>query len=239
MPGPAISIRGLTVVRGKRPVLSGLDLDIPPGRITGLLGPSGCGKSTLMRSIVGVQKVRDGEVMVLGQRAGSPALRIRVAYLTQSPSVYLDLTVRENLRYFSTMLRVDHAAVSRVIRLVGLDEHGQSLGGELSGGQKARLSLATALLGRPELLVLDEPTVGQDPVLREELWATFHSLAGAGATLLVSSHVMEEADRCDRLILMREGVVIAHDTPAELRARTGANNLEDAFLTLVRARETA
>jgi ABC-2 type transport system ATP-binding protein len=239
MPEPAISISGLTVVRGGRPVLTGLDLDIVPGIITGLLGPSGCGKSTLMRTIVGVQKVRGGNVTVLGQPAGSSSLRTRVAYVTQAPSIYADLTVRENLRYFASILDVDQAGVNRAIRLVGLQDHDGSLGGALSGGQKARLSLATALLGQPEMLVLDEPTVGQDPVLREELWGTFHSLAGAGATLLVSSHVMDEADRCDRLILMREGAVIANETPAALRAQTGAESLEDAFLRLVRAKEAA
>lgn len=239
MPAPAISIRGLTVVRSKRPVLTGLDLDIAPGVVTGLLGPSGCGKSTLMRSIVGVQKLRSGSVTVLGVPAGSRSLRTRLAYVTQAPSVYADITVAENLGYFARVLGVAETNVDRVVATVGLGGHERSLAGALSGGEINRLSLATALLGKPELLVLDEPTVGLDPVLRQDLWNTFHALSAAGATLLVSSHVMDEADRCDQLILMREGAIIANEPPAALRARTGAENLEDAFLSLVRGKEDA
>jgi ABC-2 type transport system ATP-binding protein len=239
MPGPAVTIRALNVVRGQHAVLMGLDLDIEPGVITGLLGPSGCGKSTLMRTIVGVQKVRGGEVTALGHPAGSAALRMRVAYVTQAPSVYSDITVGENLRYFARVLGVDASNVGRAIDTVGLRGHERARAGELSGGQIARLSLATALLGKPELLVLDEPTVGLDPVLRQELWTAFRNLSRAGATLLVSSHVMDEADRCDRLILMRDGAVIAHDTPAVLRAQTGTQNLEEAFLFLVRERQAS
>jgi len=228
----AIDIRDLRVVRGGNVVLDGLSAEVDAGRVTGLLGPSGSGKSTLMRAIVGVQITSGGRVRVLGEEAGSPPLRRRVAYLTQAPSVYADLTVRENLRYFARVLGVD--GVDQAIETVGLETHADKVVDNLSGGQRARASLATALLGEPELLVLDEPTVGQDPVLRRDLWDTFHGLAEQGSTLLVSSHVMDEADRCDELLLMRDGEVLATGTPDELRERTQTRDLDDAFLRLVR-----
>jgi len=235
--GPAIRIRQLDVRRGGRNVLHGLDLEIPRGGVTGLLGPSGCGKTTLMRAVVGVQKVQGGEVEVLGEAAGVPSLRRRVAYVTQAPSVYGDITVRQNLRYFATILGTDDSSAEAVLQTVGLHGYENTLANKLSGGQRGRLSLATALLGQPELLVLDEPTVGLDPVIRRELWDTFHELAAKGATLLVSSHVMDEAERCDELILMREGEIVAHETPDALRARTHSPTIEAAFLTLVQGRE--
>ncbi|MFD8593627.1 ABC transporter ATP-binding protein [Kitasatospora sp. NPDC059646] len=230
---PAIRITGLVVRRGGTTVLPGLDLDVPRGTVTGLLGPSGCGKTTLLRSIVGVQRTAAGAVTVLGRPAGSPALRDRVGYVTQAPSVYGDLTVGENLAHFAAVLGAPRTDPERVIALVGLDAHRRTPVARLSGGQRARVSLAAALLGRPELLVLDEPTVGLDPVLRRDLWQLFGALAAAGATLLVSSHVMDEATRCDRLLLMRDGRLLAHDTPAALLAATGASDVESAFLTLV------
>lgn len=233
MTGGAISIRDLRVTRGGRAVLRGVSLEVPGGSITGLLGPSGCGKTTLMRAIVGVQRIAGGEVRVLGERAGAPSLRPRVGYVTQAPAVYEDLTVGENLRYFARVLDVAASRVAEVIALVGLEGAEGQLAGSLSGGQRARVSLATALLNAPPVLVLDEPTVGLDPVLRQSLWATFHALAADGAALLVSSHVMDEAERCDRLVLMREGAVLAEDTPAGVLARTGASDIEGAFLALV------
>jgi ABC-2 type transport system ATP-binding protein len=233
MSDPAIAISQLRVVRGGREVLRSLDLAIEPGCITGLLGPSGCGKTTLMRAIVGVQVVAAGTVTVLGTPAGNPALRTRVAYVTQAPSVYDDLTVEANLVYFARLYRAPDERIGAAITSVGLDDHRAKLVRNLSGGQRARASLATALLAQPEVLVLDEPTVGLDPVLRAELWETFHRLAAAGATLLVSSHVMDEAERCDRLVLMRDGAILAHCSPAELLERTGARDVEDAFLRLV------
>jgi ABC-2 type transport system ATP-binding protein len=227
----AIEIRELRVVRGGDAVLPGLSADVAAGRVTGLLGPSGSGKSTLMRAIVGVQIVASGSVEVLGEPAGSQGLRRRVAYITQAPSVYGDLTVRENLRYFARVLGVD--GVDSAIETVGLGQRADSVVNNLSGGQRARASLATALLGDPELLVLDEPTVGQDPVLRRDLWDSFHGLAESGATLLVSSHVMDEADRCDELLLLRNGEVLATGTPDELRERTNMPDLDRAFLRLI------
>jgi len=231
----AISISHLVVRRGGRTVLDGISLEIAAGRITGLLGPSGCGKSTLMRSIVGVQRVAGGTVQVLGREAGTPALRRRVGYVTQAPSVYADLTVRQNLAYFARVLSAPREAVESVIATVDLADHAEAPVGRLSGGQRARVSLAVALLGKPDLLVLDEPTVGLDPVLRRELWGTFRLLTDEGVTLLVSSHVMDEADRCDDLVLMRDGAVLASEPREQLLERTGQTDVEQAFLQLVGA----
>jgi ABC-2 type transport system ATP-binding protein len=229
----SVSIRGLRVLRGGREVLHAIDLDVEAGTVTGLLGPSGGGKTTLMRSVVGAQIVLAGDVTVLGLPAGASELRARVGYQTQSPSVYSDLTVRENLAYFAGILGIDRDRIDETIGIVELGGLERQLAATLSGGELARLSLAAALLGGPELLVLDEPTVGLDPVLRRELWTAFHGLADAGTTVLVSSHVMDEADRCDFLILLREGRILATGTPGELRARTGATDLDAAFLALV------
>ena len=229
----AISIKGLRVIRGGNVVLKDLSLDVPKGRITGLLGPSGCGKTTLMRAIVGVQIVEAGEIQVLGHLAGSTALRKNISYVTQSPSVYEDLSVFANLQYFQRLYGVPVALVEEAIETVGLSDVRDKLVRNLSGGQRARVSLATALIPNPELLVLDEPTVGLDPVLRGELWATFRKLADDGATLLVSSHVMDEAERCDELILMREGRILSHSTLEQLLKETAAPDVESAFLKLV------
>lgn len=227
-----VEVTGLTVVRGGRPVLTDLDLSVGGG-VTGLLGPSGCGKSTLLRALVGVQRVRGGHVTVLGQEAGSRALRDRIGYVTQAASVYDDLTVAENLRFFARVLGVPAAEVRRAAAQVGLGERLDQVVGRLSGGQRSRVSLAVALLRTPALLVLDEPTVGLDPVLRRDLWELFHQIAGEGAAVLVSSHVMDEAERCDRLLLMREGRIIADDTPSAIKEQTGTADVEGAFLALV------
>ncbi|MET8679227.1 ABC transporter ATP-binding protein [Streptomyces sp. NPDC004647] len=248
---PAIRARGLSVIRGGRTVLDTLDFDIPRGQVTGLLGPSGCGKSTLMRAIAGTQAKVTGTLDVLGRPAGSAPLRSLVGYVTQAPSVYADLTARQNLDYYAAVLdprlgRGDRRAqVERALAEVDLADHAEALAGTLSGGQLSRVSLAVALLGTPELLVLDEPTVGLDPVLRRDLWNLFHRLAAErGTTLLISSHVMDEAERCQRLLLMRAGRILAGgtsrpeaggDTPAALRDRTGSETVEEAFLHLVDA----
>ncbi|MEC3981770.1 ABC transporter ATP-binding protein [Amycolatopsis sp. H20-H5] len=239
MTNSAIIVDSLRVRRGGRAVVRDVSFEVPRGVVTGLLGPSGCGKTTLMRSIVGVQLVEGGTVTVLGHAAGSPPLRRLIGYATQNPAIYADLTITEALRYFASVLRAPLSDVDRVIGEVGLGDHAGKLVGSLSGGQHNRANLAVALLGKPELLVLDEPTVGLDPVLRDELWALFRRLADSGATLLVSSHVMDEAARCDRLLLMREGALLADETPARLRERTGATDLEQAFLRLVRTTEAS
>jgi len=235
-PGPApaaVDVEDLVVRRGKRDVLQGVSLTIPRGSITGLLGPSGCGKTTLMRSIVGTQLVLSGRVTVLGLPAGARELRKRVGYVTQAPSIYPDISVHENIAYFAALSGRDRDDVDEAIEAVGLREHVHQRGDELSGGQQARASLACALVAQPDLLVLDEPTVGLDPVLRVELWKKFRELAAGGTTLLISSHVMDEAEYCDRLLLMREGRLLAELSPDELRTETGEDNLERAFLTLI------
>jgi ABC-2 type transport system ATP-binding protein len=230
---PSVVVDDLHVTRGSREVLHGLSFALVPGEVTGLLGPSGCGKTTLMRVLVGVQRGVRGSATVLGEPAGSPGLRRRVGYVTQAPAVYGDLTVAENLHYFAALTGAANAAA--VLDQVALGPRRDQLVRDLSGGERARVSLATALLGTPELLVLDEPTVGLDPVLRRDLWELFRGLAAAGATLLVSSHVMDEAVRCDRLLLMRDGVVVADDSPAGLLERTGAPDVESAFLAIAEA----
>jgi ABC-2 type transport system ATP-binding protein len=227
-----ISVRDLRVRRGGRLVLPGISLEVAAGVVTGLLGPSGSGKTTLMRAIVGVQVVEGGEVQVLGLPAGVAELRRRIGYVTQAPSVYADLEVRENLAYFARVVGAPAARVDEALATVALQANARQLVRTLSGGETSRVSLATALLARPEVLVLDEPTVGLDPVLRRDLWRTFHELADAGATVLVSSHVMDEASRCDRLVLMRDGRIVAADAPDEILRRTGAPDLEAAFLAL-------
>ncbi|NUO91438.1 MAG: ABC transporter ATP-binding protein [Dermatophilaceae bacterium] len=237
--GPAVAVSGLQVIRGRRRVIPNLDLTIPSGQVVGLLGPSGSGKSTLMRCIVGVQIIEAGSVTVLGHLAGSPVLRDEVGYVTQSPSVYGDLTVRDNVAYFGRAvgLRAQDLrdAVDRTLAEVDLVSHADQLVQDLSGGQESRVSLAAALVGRPSLLVLDEPTVGLDPVLRRDLWDLFRRLAQRGHSLIVSSHVMDEATRCDRLVLLRDGEVLADLTPDELLARTGAADADAAFLALIDA----
>lgn len=253
----AVDIRNLTVRRGKREVLHDISLTIPRGSITGLLGPSGCGKTTLMRCIVGTQIVAAGQVSALGHPAGSAQLRRRIGYVTQAPSIYPDISVHENIAYFAALYGVGtpapgapeqrrrrwsavlprksrtNEAVDAVLEAVGLSGQRHQRGDELSGGQLTRASLACALVAAPDLLVLDEPTVGLDPVLRVELWKKFRELAAAGTTLLVSSHVMDEAEHCDRLLLLREGRLLAELSPGELREHTGEQNLEHAFLALI------
>jgi ABC-2 type transport system ATP-binding protein len=234
---PSVQLDAVSKRFGSVAAVSELSLTLAGGEFFTLLGPSGCGKTTLLRSIVGVQKVAGGEVTVLAHPAGSRQLRRSIGYVTQAPSVYGDLTVTENLDYVAAVLGLRGAArrsdVARVLELVSLTDHAGARVDRLSGGQLSRVSLAAALLGTPEVLVLDEPTVGLDPVLRRDLWALFHRLASGGATLLVSSHVMDEASRCDRLLLMRDGRILADDTPQGVLASTGASDIEQAFLTLV------
>lgn len=232
----AVELRGVSVERGGKSVLADVDLSVGAGQVVGIIGPSGSGKSTMMRTIVGVQARVTGTVEVLGGVAGIASRRGLVGYVTQQPSVYDELSVGENLEYFARLLDTGAPAIDRVLDSVELTDLRQRRVGDLSGGQRARVSLAIALLGDPPLLVLDEPTVGLDPVLRHELWTQFAGLASAGATLLVSSHVMDEADRCDWLVLLRDGRVLATGSPSELRERTGAADVEGAFLSLVEDR---
>ena len=214
-------------------MLDDVNVSVSAGQVVGIIGPSGCGKSTMMRAIVGVQANVSGTIEVLGDPAGAASRRGDVGYLTQDPSVYDELSIRENLMYFGGLLGVGSERIDTVLADVRLDDFQQQRVDNLSGGQRARVSLAIALLNEPPLLVLDEPTVGLDPVLRHELWAQFAEIAAVGSTLLVSSHVMDEATRCDRLILLRNGQVLAEGSPSDLLDRTATDSVEQAFLSLV------
>ncbi|MEZ0052966.1 ABC-2 type transport system ATP-binding protein [Mycobacterium sp. MAA66] len=238
-PDAALSVEHLTVIRGKHTAIDDVSLQVRRGTITGLLGPSGCGKTTLMRCVVGTQIIAKGTVTVLDRPAGSAGLRRRVGYVTQEPTIYNDLRVIDNVRYFAALTGTTKAAADDAVTAVDLQTHRTSLCNNLSGGQRTRVSLACALVSAPDLLVLDEPTVGLDPVLRVDLWDQFQHLASAGTTLLVSSHVMDEADHCKELLLMREGRLLAQTTPARLREDTSCSSLEEAFLTVIRRSTTA
>lgn len=230
---PALEVSQLRVVRHHNEILKSLSFEVAPGTLVGLLGPSGSGKSTLMRSVLGVQAITSGTALALGERVGSPGLRRRLGYMAQGSAIYLDLTVRENLAYFSGILGLDVSRVDHVLDIVNLRTFAERLVGSLSGGERSRVSLAVALLGAPPLLILDEPTVGLDPVLRHDLWTTFAHLVEDGTTVLVSSHVMDEAARCGRLLLLRDGHLLFDDTPAMLLQRTGSRSYDDAFVRLI------
>jgi ABC-2 type transport system ATP-binding protein len=230
----AVEIRDLVVRRRGNAVLDRLDLTVPVGSMTGLLGPSGSGKTTLLRVLVGAQRITSGTVTVLGLPAGNTLLRKKIGYTTQAPSVYPDLTALQNIRYHATLHGVGRSAALDALARVDLAELADRPVRALSGGQVNRVSLACALVGRPPLLLLDEPTVGLDPVLRRDLWALFRTEVNEhGTTIVVSSHVLDEAGHCDRLLLLRAGRLIADNTPAELLATTATTNLDDAFLQLV------
>jgi ABC-2 type transport system ATP-binding protein len=234
MANSVVEATDLRVVRSGAEILHRLSFKIPARRITGLLGPSGCGKTTLIRAIAGTQVLAGGTIRVLDRPAGTPALRTEVSYAGQTAAVYGDLSVVENIRYFASVLHAPRADVERVIESVDLTRYRDRLTGRLSGGERSRVSLAVALLGSPRLLLLDEPTVGLDPVLREQLWQLFGTLAADGLSLLVSSHMMDEAARCDELLLMRAGHLLAQCSPDELRERTGRQDLGEAFIQLIR-----
>jgi len=229
----AISITDLTVIRGRTRILSEFNLEVESGAILGLLGPSGSGKTTIMRSVAGLQRLTGGSIRVLGNAAGDKSLRTRISYSTQDASIYRDLTCGENVDYFAALQGHSASSTDEILELVDLSRNRKQLAATLSGGERARLALATALVGRPEILILDEPTVGLDPLLRRDLWSLFHRFTDEGKTLLVSSHMMEEADHCDELVLLRDGEILAQGTPTELRTRAGIENMDAVFISLV------
>lgn len=239
MVNSAVHCASFTIVRGGTTVLDRIAVEVRRATVTGLLGPSGCGKTTLMRAIVGTQRITSGTMLVLDRPAGDPTLRREVGYASQQASVYDDLTVAQNIRYFAVAVGAPATDVDRVIDQVDLRDVTDRLTGRLSGGQRSRVSLAVAMLGSPRLLVLDEPTVGLDPVLREHLWALFARLTEQGLTLLVSSHVMDEAERCDDLLLLRNGRVLTQDAPGALMVRTGTHSMDAAFLRLISGESAA
>jgi ABC-2 type transport system ATP-binding protein len=230
---PAVRAAGLVKVFGSIRAVDDVTFDLPPGRIYGLLGPNGSGKTTLIRLLTGMARPTAGTAEVLGTRMPSREALARIGYMTQADGIYPTLTAGENARFFAAAYGVrDRASVLDALRLVDLADRLDTVAGTLSGGQRRRLSLACALVHRPPMLFLDEPTVGIDPLLRAEFWAHFRDLAGGGATIVVSSHVMDEADRCDELLFIRSGKVIARGTGAEVRQRAGTHDLEEAFLRL-------
>jgi len=233
--GPEIVVatRALRKHFGAVRAVDGIDLELPAGRIYGLIGPNGSGKTTLIRLLVGLTRASSGEARVLGTAMPARPLLSRIGYMTQADGIYPELSVLENLTFFARLYgRTDRAALLRSLELVELAERRGTPALELSGGMRRRLSLACALVHDPEVVFLDEPTVGIDPALRVQFWAHFRRLAAAGTTILVSSHVMDEADRCDELLLVRAGRVIAQGTADELRRQGGKQRLEDAFLRL-------
>jgi ABC-2 type transport system ATP-binding protein len=232
----AISITDLTVIREGTTILHEFDLEVQAGKILGLLGPSGSGKTTIMRSVVGLQRLTGGSIKILGRPAGDKSLRTRISYSTQDASIYRDLTCIENIDYFAALQGHASSSTDEILELVDLGKNGKQLAATLSGGERARLALATALVGAPEILVLDEPTVGLDPLLRRDLWSLFHRFTNEGKTLLVSSHMMEEADHCDELVLLRDGAILSKGSPSELRNEAGLENMDAVFISLVEKR---
>jgi ABC-2 type transport system ATP-binding protein len=233
----SIQAERLRVEKDRKLILHDLDFNTQSGSITGLIGPSGSGKTTLMRTLVGVQVVTAGKVTILGLPAGSKQLRHKIGYVTQDAAVYTDLTVLQNMHYFAALTSATRSQIDEIIDRVRLTSQRQQLVLSLSGGQRARVSLAIALLGNPRLLIMDEPTIGLDPLLREELWQLFAELAAEGRTLLISSHVMEEAEKCHSLLLLREGKLLWHDSRQKLLEHTRTRSVQEAFLNIIRAKE--
>jgi ABC-2 type transport system ATP-binding protein len=228
---PAVEAVALRKDFGPIHAVDGIDMALPPGRIYGLLGPNGSGKTTLIRLLVGLASATSGKARVLGVEMPSRSNLARIGYMTQADGIYPELSVWENLSFFAALYgQTDRAALIRALELVELDGRHGTPAQDLSGGMRRRLSMACALVHRPAVIFLDEPTVGVDPALRVQFWDHFHRLASDGATLVVSSHVMDEADRCDELLFMRDGRVLAQGTPDALRKKAGTDNLETAFL---------
>jgi ABC-2 type transport system ATP-binding protein len=233
VPGPAVEAIDLRKHFGEIHAVDGIDFALAPGRIYGLLGPNGSGKTTLIRLLIGLAHATAGEARILGTKMPSREALGQIGYMPQAEAIYPELSAGENLAFFARLEgQRDRKAIDRVLELVELSTRRGTPAMHLSGGMRRRLSLACTLVHEPRVLFLDEPTVGVDPALRVQFWSHFRRLATAGTTILVASHVMDEADRCDELLFMRDGRVIGRGTGVELRAATGAGDLEAAFLQL-------
>jgi len=232
--GACIVLRKVNKFFGKKHVLKDIDLEVPYGQIFGMLGPSGCGKTTLVKIAAGILTATSGEAFVLGRAMPNLGLMSKIGYMAQSDALYSSLTAVENLRFFGAMYGMKKAElaqrVEEVLALVGLSADLHKPVEAFSGGMKRRLSLAIAILHRPPVLVLDEPTVGIDPLLRRQIWEELNKLAAGGVTILVTTHVMDEAEKCHRLAMMREGRLIARGTARELKEQVGVSSLEEAFI---------
>jgi ABC-2 type transport system ATP-binding protein len=231
----AVDVQNVSKSFGDVKALDGVTLRVKQGEIYGLLGPNGAGKTTLIRLFVGLVEPNAGTVTVLGERMPNVAMLSHVGYMTQSAALYPGLSVEENVRFFAAINDAEEG-VKDALELVKLYDRRDSVVSTVSGGMRQRCSLACALVHKPQLLLLDEPTVGVDPQLRVELWEDFREMAAAGTTIIVSSHVMDEAERCQRLGLIQYGKLLAEGTPDEIRATAGSTNLEDAFLSLAGSR---
>ncbi|WP_010197557.1 heme ABC exporter ATP-binding protein CcmA [Bacillus sp. m3-13] len=228
-------VSNLSISFGKQEVLKDINLSISKGEIFGFLGPSGAGKTTLVKAIAGLQPINNGEVEVLTRKMPTLSLSEKIGYMAQSDALYQDLTAQENLQFFSSLYKLNRIdrkkRIHEVMELVNLSEHLNKPVQQFSGGMKRRLSLAISLLHNPEILILDEPTVGIDPLLRKSIWQELKALSKAGTTVLVTTHVMDEAQKCDRLAMIREGELLAVGSTEELQRKTGTTSMEDAFLT--------
>jgi ABC-2 type transport system ATP-binding protein len=228
----AIQVAGVTVEKLGKKILDNISMELPGNKSIGLIGPSGSGKTTLIRALVGSQVITEGTAKIFGEKVGSASLRSRIGYMSQKSAVYGDITVKENLEYFASICGSSEQQVAEIMESMRLNLHRDKMASSLSGGEATRLSLGIALLGNPEILFLDEPTVGLDPSLRIELWKIFASLRNQGKTILITSHMMDEAERCDILILMRNGKIIFQGNAEQLKAKTQSESIEHAFIKL-------
>lgn len=228
----SIELRGIEVQRGGHPIITDLNLTVRSGEVFGLIGPSGSGKTTLIRGLLGLSPITNGSARVLDWSPGDASLRSRIGYMPQDAAIYPDLSARENLEFFAAIYRVDRQRIDDLLGMLDIEAIADRPVMTYSGGQRQRVALAAALIPKPEILLLDEPTVGLDPRLRVHLWETFRRLAHDGDTLVVSTHVMDEAEKCDRIAFMMDGQVVATGTPDELREQAGVSDLESAVLVL-------